>query len=160
MLFRFQRKISETEHFEFLQSYSPLRIAINCDNVAPSCFHVFISPAEREEPNIFQEQCSSQDRSLLKGDTSCILHVPAPAQELLWWYVTPHLCTALQESTSALGHPQGLLNPKLAKQPVNNKAEAKPQQPAGALLSPWKGAENGHWSHEKNINERIEEDTF
>lgn len=62
-------------------------------------------------------------------------------------------------STSALGYPQGLLKPKLAKQPVNNKAEATPQQAAGALLLPWKGAENGHWSHEENINER-KDDTF
>lgn len=72
----------------------------------------------------------------VKGDTGCILHMPALAQELLWWCVTPHLCTVPWESTSALGHPQGLLNPKLAKQPVNNKAEATPQQSAGALLLP------------------------
>lgn len=72
-----------------------VRIVINSDNIAPSCFHVFIYPAEREEPNIFQEPCSSQDRSLLKGDTGYILHMPALVQELLWWHFIPHLCTVL-----------------------------------------------------------------
>lgn len=130
-----------------------IRIVINCDNIAPSwSFHVFICPAEREGPNIFQEQRSSQDRGLLKGDTGCRLHMPALLQELLWWYVSPHLRTILQDSTFVLGHPQGLLNPKLAKQQVNNKTQATPQQPAGALLLLWKGAETGHWSHKKNKN--------
>lgn len=162
----FKGRFQETEQLWISPELFTIRTVINCDNTTPSwSFHVFICPAEREGPNIFQEQCSSQDRGLLKGGTDCLLLMPALVQELLWRYISPHLCTVLQDSTFVLGHPQGLLNPKLflhslAKQQVNNKTEATPQQPAGALLLPWKGAENGHWSHKKNKNERKKENTF
>ena len=124
--------------------------------------HIFICPTEREEGNIFQVQHSSQHRGMLKGDTACILHMLALVQELLRWHVSLHLCTILQDSTSVLGHPWGLRNPKtkLAKQLVSNKAESTPQQSAGALLLPSKGAEKGYWSHERNKNEKENETTF
>lgn len=45
-----------------------IRIVINCDNIAPSwSFHVFIYPAEREEPNIFQEQFCGRGWCCLLG---------------------------------------------------------------------------------------------
>lgn len=155
--FSFELRFQGTEQLWISPELFTVRIVINCDNTTLSwSLHIFICPAGREEVNIFQVICSSQSRGLLKGDTACILHMPALVQELLWWYVSPHLCTILQDSNSMLGHPLSLLNykTKLSKQLVSNKAESTPQQSAGALLLPSKGTEKSQRSRKKNKNER------
>ena len=112
--FSFEGRFQGTEQLWISPELFSIRIVINCDNTAPSwSLHIFICPAEREERNIFQVQRSSQHRGMLEGDTACILLMPALVQEPLWWHVSPHLCTILQDSTSVLGHPWGLLNPSL-----------------------------------------------
>lgn len=125
--FSFEGRFQGTGQLWISPELFSVRIVINCDNTAPSWrLHIFICPAEREEGNIFQVQHSTQCRGMLKADAACILHMLALVQELLWWHVSPHLCIILQDSTSVLGHPWGLLNPKTkpAKQLVSNKTES------------------------------------